>query len=94
MDKIDIYHFSMGVVGSSLSIVGARFLQAQALTLTSALMVVGGLLVILASIVSHRTEDQTNFEPGNLTWVAATCAGLCAAGLVAVMVLPISQPPG
>lgn len=93
MDKIDIYHFSMGVVGSSLSIVGARFLQAEALTLTSALMVIGGVLVILASIVSHRTADQTAFDPGRLTWVAATCAGVCAAGLVVVMVLPISHPP-
>lgn len=83
----------MGVVGSSLSIVGARFLRAQALTFPSALMVVGGLVVILASLVSHRTEDRSDFDPGNLTWVAAACAGICATGLVVVMVLPISYPP-
>lgn len=94
MDRIDIYHFSMGVVGSSLSIVGARFLHAEALAVTSALMVIGGVVVILASVLSHRTEDRADFEPGACTWVAATCAGICASGLVVVMTLPISTPSG
>ena len=93
MNKSDIYHVSMGIVGSSLTIVGARFLQARTMSVTSGLMVVGGLVVIVASIYSYRTQDLFVINRDAHAWVAAVSATLCGIGLVLVMVLPISGPP-
>ena len=93
MDTTSQYHVSMGIVGSSLVVVGLRFLLSEPVSLTSVLLTLGGIVVLLAGAVSSLTVDPDESSSGHLTWTAAFCAGICFSGMVLVLLLPVSLSP-
>lgn len=87
------YHISLGIVGTSLVIVGTRLLLVEPFSVISAMLAVGGLAVLLAGFYSYQTVEPEDFTRGHLTWISAFCAGICFAGTILVLLLPVAQAP-
>lgn len=84
MQRPALYHLSMGTAGLSLGLVGARTILIEGTTLGSGLMVLGGGGILLSSLFALSGQSSSEFEPGDLVWIAVVAAIFSLLGMILI----------